>query len=377
VVAVDINPAMLAWTMRDAGLGTSDIAALTGRSEDLINKWLTRDAKPSKGDLQRIAQRAGRSIHFFMLANPPAEAASLARFRVAIEGASADPTAERNALRRAHRIQKLAKWAAEEQGESARLLPERTASAGEYADEMRALLEWTRATQRKLRSKSQTFRDVRTRVEALGIVVLLTSMGEGNCRGFSLPDPQAPLIAINADYKGPSLRLFTLLHELAHIAGNDASVCHDENTQEERWCNRFAADFLLPRQDVHRYFALKNWSRVDEDSWAEQIRLTSNYFHASWQAVAIRLRDMRLADQSVVDKVFANVGGEYAGEAGWAPPGTRTRPYVRLEEYGSTYTRAILELRDAARLTDVDARRHLDVNGIELKSLQALLVGAA
>lgn len=366
-----VKPAVLAWAMEDSEVTVEVLAAKVGKDSGLVDEWLSGSKMPYKGDLEKIAKLLGRSTQFFFLPAPPQPSATTARFRAAISGASRDPGEELRSLRAAKAAQRLARWWAEEVSQSVQF-PIMEKDPARYAAEVRELLGWSPRLQVNASSKSAVFRALRAHIEQLGVVVLLRPMGEENCRGFSFPDDRAPLIAINSKYKLPTLRTYTLLHEFAHLARGHASVCHDEDTKEERWCDKFAAAFLIPEGHLRKYFESKGWSRVSLATF-DRVRLISNRYKASWQSVALRLRDLGLTSQDVVDAVFANSNEDDGG--GFNANGGRTTPVVRFDEYGTTFTRAVLGLREAAQITEFDARRQLNVNRDQLESLSSLAHG--
>jgi Zn-dependent peptidase ImmA (M78 family) len=373
MVALRINPDVLRWSMQESGLDVEAVAKVTARSRALVEQWLSGDELPTKGDVEKIGKRAGRSVQFYFLPSPPTQSPAVARFRSSLDRSKNDSTAEVAAVRSAARMQKVVRWAADETHADPVKFPSLVSSATKYASLMRSHLHWHTQTQVDATSKSALFKALRLHVEQLGVTVVLRPMGAKNCRGFSLSDTHAPLIAINRDYKLPSLRTYTLLHELAHIARGSSAVCFDEDTAEERWCEEFAASFLMPAAHVRAYFEYKHWTGVTVDQIDDRIRLTSNRYKASWQSVAIRLRDLQLADQSVVDAVMKNSREVDSGFA----PSSRPTPIRRLEEFGSTFTRAVLDLRQQDRLSEYDARRYLNVNGSQLSSLELIADGAA
>jgi Zn-dependent peptidase ImmA (M78 family) len=370
-----INGAVLQWALADAGLSLLDAARVTSRSVTDVQNWISDDGpKPHKGDIEKLAKRVGRSLQFFFLPQPPAPSQSTIRFRSAIEGESADPAAELKAVRQAAGAQKVARWAASYQGMEPVLLPGTVGDPVQFADVMRTFLGWSHSEQIKATSKSAAFKKLRSHVEQLGVVVVYLDAGPNNCRGFSLPDDLAPVIALNSAFNLASLKSFTLLHELGHLALGSAAICHEPDSAEEKWCDEFASAFLLPETHLRAYFDYKHWTEVEVGQIEDRIRLTSNRYNASWQAVAIRLRQLGLADQAVVDAVFANSAEQ---STGFSLDGGRTRPLIRIDELGSTFTRAVIELRSSNQLSEFDARQQLNLNRSEFEQVRQLMSGAA
>jgi Zn-dependent peptidase ImmA (M78 family) len=110
---------------------------------------------------------------------------------------------------------------------------------------------------------SDALRDLRHRIEAAGVVVIINGVVGNNThraldpeefRGFVLSDPVAPLIFVNgADAK--SAQMFTLAHELAHLwIGSDGVFnlleLQPSNDAAEQFCNRVAAEFLIPAAEL-------------------------------------------------------------------------------------------------------------------------------
>ena len=108
------------------------------------------------------------------------------------------------------------------------------------------------------------------KVESAGILVLQSGIVGNNTRrklsvqefrGFALADGFAPLVFINAQ-DSTAARIFTLVHELAHIWTGTSGISNpdfvsDENETQrtEILCNQVAAEFLVPDE-----IFIKQWN---------------------------------------------------------------------------------------------------------------------
>lgn len=171
---------------------------------------------------------------------------------------------------------------------------------------------------------------VKDRIESLGISVVVNGVVNDNThrpllveefRGFVLSDELAPLVFINGkDTK--SAQLFTLIHELAHLAYSQTGVSNPSDEFEasgdiESFCNRVAADFLIPTSLI-----VKSW----EESTAEpfgKIKNIAKKTKVNFVVVARKARDIELIDNetffelynayksSVPESAKAGSGGDY------------------------------------------------------------------
>jgi Zn-dependent peptidase ImmA (M78 family) len=109
--------------------------------------------------------------------------------------------------------------------------------------------------------------------------------------------PQARKLA--ALYKRP-LAVFTLMHELAHVALHSEGLCNleDRAAKVEAFCNRVAAALLMPaelfRAAAAPLVAGARWPDARLEDLAAQ-------FSVSRDAVYVRLVSLRLAEQAQYD----------------------------------------------------------------------------
>jgi Zn-dependent peptidase ImmA (M78 family) len=137
----------------------------------------------------------------------------------------------------------------------------------------------------------QFLRELVRRVEELNVTVIqVQRVDVTEMRGFSLGDGSCPIVALNgADW--PRGKIYTLLHELAHVGLRSNGLCdlqRTHNAQIERLCDAAAAAALMPAQAFLR--ALGDVSSSNPSP--ELARAVGNEFGVSGESALIRMVEL-------------------------------------------------------------------------------------
>jgi Zn-dependent peptidase ImmA (M78 family) len=219
-----------------------------------------------------------------------------------------------------------------------------------WPDERTASNEWRRA------------------LEDIGVLVFLLPMGADAARGFSIWNARAPAIVANTHWN-TAARLYTLFHELAHVLTRTNSVCADDGraqrhaTDLERWCEQVAAAALMPEAEVRAF------TRSVRSVNLETASRLATHFRVSRRAATLRLIDLDLAGWSLYRSLPAASDAKHSGCGGAG----RTRPQVRIDEYGRRTTSTFVRAVQREVIGVADAMRYLDVSDQNLLDLEKML----
>lgn len=108
-------------------------------------------------------------------------------------------------------------------------------------------------TQFAWQSEKEAFGKWETALEKRGLITFQLPFPFEEARAFSLADERFPAVVLNLR-DSTTGRIFSLFHELAHLLLNevgicdigDASILSPEEARVETYCNRLAADILVP-----------------------------------------------------------------------------------------------------------------------------------
>jgi len=264
-----------------------------------FDAWRSGEKQPTLKQLQAFAKSTFTPLGYLLLPSPPMEPLPIADFRT-VDNRESVPDANlldviyaaqsRQAWYREHQILNnedevswIGSFAIDE-------LPKRAAEV------LHRELGWGAAERNRSRTWATTLTGVREAAERAGVLVMIAGFAGSYTkrkldpavfRGFALADPHAPVVFVNgADAK--AAQIFTLVHELAHLLTGSSGLSDlDPRTDidVERWCNRTAAEFLVPEAE---FDAVYNDANLDAD---ELDRLAS-HFKVSTQTVLGRLREL-------------------------------------------------------------------------------------
>ncbi len=374
---VPVTPSVVAWAIRESGFTIPKLATMLSLPEGVIEGW-TRGQPPELSVFRKFAAAVERPLAAFLLPKPPTTALPRVKFRHARSTAGRDLNPEeRRRIREASRLQGVISWLARELKITRPDVPWFTTKDNPevVARVIRARAGISLEAQLSWASPTEALRTWREAVEDNGVTVFMVSMGEESCRGFSIWDDRAPLICVNTAWL-PEARVFTLLHEYAHLVTRTNSVCVEDGPlgssvggdSTERWCERVAAAVAIPSESLDRIIAELPRRTSGSKAGLDVVTRIANRLRVSRRAAALRLIESGRASWSLFKAFPPHVDRHSSGGGGRG----RTRETIRRQQYGQrTFRmfRAALE-RDVLGAADV-----VDYLGVSPDALSA--VGAS
>jgi len=259
MVSVDIKSNLLSWACERSGI---DFFTLKQRFPKLPD-WESGNIKPTLKQIERFAKATHTPVGYFFLEEPPVENIPIPDFRTITNEYTIRPSP--NLLDTIYICQQRQEW----YHDYARAMGEEplafVGSASikddviKTATKMRQFIGFDIDERKKMPTWAEALRQFIDQVDSIGIMVMCSGVVMNNnyrhlnseeFRGFAMTDKLAPLVFINgADTK--AAQMFTLAHEIAHIwlglsAVSDVQASWISDHQVERWCNKVAAEFLVP-----------------------------------------------------------------------------------------------------------------------------------
>jgi Zn-dependent peptidase ImmA (M78 family) len=306
---VTVKPEILRWARERADRSVESLRVRFPKYE----QWERGEAAPTLKQLEAFAKATHVPMGYLFLPRPPEERIPIPDLRTVAGRGREQPSP--NLLDTIYLCQQRQVWyrdytrAMGDRRQGFVGSVRRDAPIEQVAEKMRRALEFDLEARRECGTWTEALRLFIEQADDLGILVMCSGVvGSNNqraldteeFRGFALVDDYAPLVFINgADTKAG--QMFTLAHELAHIwlgesALSDVTPASTPTQQIEIWCNRIAAEFLVPlelfKQELPR-----------REPLAEVARLARR-FKVSTLVILRRILDARRVDRETFQRAY-------------------------------------------------------------------------
>ena len=304
MIRAPVKPELLRWARERAGLEVDALARRFPRYPE----WESGAALPTLKQVEQLAKATQAAVGYFFLTAPPDDLLPIPDMRTVGSVRVGRPSP--NLLSTIYLCQQRQEWYREfarAEGETA--LPfigsvTSTSRIETVAARIRTALKFDLAAQAAIPTWTETIRHFIDAADALSVLVMVNGVVGNNThrkldpdefRGFALADDLAPLIFINgADTK--AAQMFTLAHELAHLwlgksALSDSAPSSVPSPAVEAWCNRVAAELLVPLRVLREEF------RADA-GWRAELERLAGRFKVSTLVLLRRINDMGAMDDA-------------------------------------------------------------------------------
>ena len=308
-MALEHNPDVMRWAVERSGISEERIC----RAFKKYPKWLSMECKPTLKQLMDFAHMVHINLYDLYSPTIPDYGFQIADFRTQDGSGVVSPAPELYETIEMARYRQ--NWMSEYFALEGRdpvsfvgsyrgsaLTLENAASLAKYLHRFLGLDEqWAL----HVKTQQEAVRTLRNAIEARGISVAINGVVGDNShrkldlqefRGFVLSDAFAPVIFINGQ-DAKSAQLFTMIHELAHLAFAETGVvdpAHPEGDSHgfdatlERFCDRVAAEFLVSSDFIGQEWQKAEAATTDD---YERVSRIAKMHKVSFMVVARQLFD--------------------------------------------------------------------------------------
>lgn len=360
-----VNPTFLKWARESIGLGIDEAAKKIGVKNERLQNWESGSERPSYPQIKKISNVYKRSTASFLLKNIPTEPPIPKDFRVIADSEVAQLSSDsRIAIRRARakRLDAIQMFSLLEVdvkkftfNASLKESPEKLAHL--WRDKLAISLD----EQKKFKDKYQALNAWKEAIESLDILVFQASMKSvDELRGLTIFDETLPIILLNTK-DDPLPRIFSLLHEFCHILlhvsgiGNMSPNLNDDvrENKVEIFCNSFAANFLVPRNDI-----LVEINQIKNFDLTTIQKILADKYRVSQEVICRRLFDVGVINNKEYNVAIKNLRSRKVKKSDSGPvlPDRKS-----VSQNGKKYVRLVFETYRAGKISIREALQYLGV----------------
>ena len=378
-----INPDIVRWARERSGYTLEDVATSLNKDVETISNWELGAAAPTYVQLEKLADKYKRPIAMFFFPEPPQEPDFVRQLALrSSEIEELDPGIRillRQARARQLSLMELNMDANPAETKIFRdLHPQLGDSPTELAQQTRAYLDISVDTQADWNSAKEALGNWLESVEEKGIFVFKAAFQNDSVDGFCLVHEQFPVIYLN-NSRSSVRQIFSLFHELAHLLLGENGITQGINPVSggiEVFCNRFAAEFLVPSGDLEP--RLDDFPTYDNDEIDNEIEELASYYKVSRPVILLRLINQGTLKQNSYRRRAAQWTEEYEsrleGRAGGESPGGGNYYNTHAVYLGYKFIELAFSRYHQGQCSMEELAEHLSVKAKNLHGLEDCLL---
>jgi Zn-dependent peptidase ImmA (M78 family)/transcriptional regulator with XRE-family HTH domain len=379
-IKASVKPSVLKWARESLNLPLTDAAKKIGVKVSKLSDWESGASSPTIGQLRKAAGVYKRPLAVFFLSEPPRDFDALRDFRRLPDPTRANPSPKLNLeIRRAQMRRETALELAA--GLSIdpphiQVIRSDLHDSDRLAAEARRILGVNLEEQCSWRDRYEALHGWIAALERIGILVFQTgAVSLDEVRGFSISANVFPVIVANAK-DSPRGRVFTLIHEFAHVLLNRGGLCDLHTTrrgssQEEEieiFCNQVAGAFLLPSAEFLREPIVAG--KAARATWEDtEVRQLAEKYSVSQEVVLRRLLTLGRISQSFYQQRREELVEAYRRESQRTQGGVVPYHVLKTRDLGRAFIRLVLEAYHTETINSSDVAEML---GVKLKHLATI-----
>lgn len=370
------NPTMLKWARESIGMDVEQAARKIGTTPEKLRSWEEGGERPTMSKLREAGRVYQRPIAIFYLDVPPKDFQPMRYFRRLPSAHAAASAALNLEVRRALGRREITLDLLSLLGES----PPQISLKGTLNEDPAALARRARrdlvkipiATQLSWKAEDVAMRAWRTALEAAGVLVFQCPLPLDEMRAASMHEGTYPIILLNSKDLFVTARIFSLMHELAHLLVRQGAVCDLDPADTDRlevFCNAFAGAFLVPAEGLDAKLG-----PATQRAWQhEDVRELARQFSVSIECMYRRLVDTGRASASSYRGWRQRM--EERGPP--TPPKKGGGNFFNnvISRAGTPYVRLVLEAFHAERITASEVAEYLGAKVDHVPRFDAIVFG--
>ncbi len=379
---IPVSGDVLRWAREQRSLPIELAAKRLQMSVEKLESIESGEQDPSVAVLHNMVEKYKRPLIVLLLDEVPSDFTPLRDFRSLDIAAQGEYSPElMDEIRRVN-LQREAyvDLSSELKNELARPLLPNNDNAAALGLDLRVFLEVDQLELQKIRKPEDALKYWSAKIEEKGILVLQTSRVKmSEMRGFSISQGLPMTIVLNGE-DSPRAKIFTLLHELAHLSRRASGVCdlHSRpigHSDIEVFCNAVAGEAILPREHLLAVPAVAR--HIEGQAWSDAELEAIQDVVGSGVSLEVILRRLVTFGKATADeyekrsaewaKIYQDLRKQRSAASKGGPPPHR----VPLRDRGRPFVQSVFDAYSDGRVSLSEVSDLVGVRTKHLDNLQA------